>query len=331
MGSSPRTSTPGRRAMAFVIALLLAAVPAAAHLDVVFVLDTTGSMGGELREVQERVRQLAGALATARDGERVRYGIVAYRDRGDDYVTNRFDLTEDVASAARFLSSLTASGGGDGPESVLAALAAALGDMSWDMSDDVERQVFLVGDAPPHLDYRDDVPPEALIDRARAARIVVNAIGCRSLPPPGVHFFRALAYATEGSYQHIGRVQVPRPGALTTALGRSLTAAAATDGGRELGVSWLGHADADAGGILVRQGGPSGIAQSVAGEHLQPCTLEVRLPPGFALLYPPRAWWSGDRLRVELPLTEGPGGRELFTLSECPPPTTPIDVVLGGD
>ena len=130
----------------------LTAIPAAADLDVVFVLDTTGSMGGEIREVQERVRQLAVDLARARDGERLRYGIVAFRDRGDAYVTLPFDLSEDIGAAETFLSSLTADGGGDGPESIVAAIAAALWEMSWDRSDGVERQIFLVGDAPPHLD-----------------------------------------------------------------------------------------------------------------------------------------------------------------------------------
>ena len=108
----------------------LAAAPAAADLDVVFVLDTTGSMGGELREVTERVRQLAVDLAFARDGERLRWGIVAYRDRGDDYVTLPFDLSDDVGAAQAFLSGLRAGGGGDGPEAVVAAVETALFELS---------------------------------------------------------------------------------------------------------------------------------------------------------------------------------------------------------
>ena len=95
------------RLVILVVAVCLVAVPAGADLDAVFVLDTTGSMGGELREVQERVRQLAVDLALARDGERLRYGIVAFRDRGDEYVTRPFDLTEDIGAAERFLASHT--------------------------------------------------------------------------------------------------------------------------------------------------------------------------------------------------------------------------------
>lgn len=309
--------------------LVLWTTPAAADLDVVFALDTTGSMGGELREVQQRVRQLALDLAAAREGERLRWGIVAYRDRGDDYVTRTFDLSEDVGAAEAFLSSLRAGGGGDGPESVVAAVAAALHEMSWNLSDDVERRVFLIGDAPPHLDYPDDPRPEDLVESARRSKIVVNTIGCRSLPPRGIDFFRMLAYATEGSYQHIGRVASSRPGELTDALGRTVMAGAEADG-RELGVSWIDHLDGDATGILVRQGGPEGVAQSRSADGLAACTLEVRLPPDFALEHPPRVWLGRTGLRVELALTDGPGGIEHFTLTECPPTTTPVQVRIGG-
>lgn len=310
---------------------LLAAGPAAADLDVVFVLDTTGSMGGELREVQERVRQLAVDLTHARERERLRFGIVAFRDRGDAYITRPFDLSDDIGAAESFLSSLEANGGGDGPEAVVAAVAAALWELSWDRSEGVDRQIFLIGDAPPHLDYSEDPRPDDLIDEARRAEIVINAIGCRSLSSSGVNFFRSLAYATEGSYQHIGRVTSTRPGELTEALGRTVMAAGDATPGRELELRWLAHVDTESTGILVRQGGPDGVEQTRDGDGLAPCTLEIRLPPGFALEHPPRVRLGAGRLRVELPLTEGHGGCELYTLTDCPPTTTPIDVILGGE
>jgi hypothetical protein len=312
------------------VAIALVAAPAGADLDVVFVLDTTGSMGGELREVQERVSQLAVDLALAREGERLRYGIVAYRDRGDAYITRVFDLSDDIAAAEHFLVSLSAGGGGDGPESVVAAVEAALFEISWDRSDGVDRQVFLIGDAPPHLDYSDDPEPEELIAEARRAEIVIDTIGCRSLSRAGVDFFRSLAYATEGRYQHIGRVASARPGELTEAMGRTVIGARDVDLGRELDVSWLAHIDAESDGILVRQGGPEGVEQSREVDGLAACALEIRLPPGFALEQPPRVLLVVGVLSVELVLTEGPGGIELYSLADCPPTTTPIDVELGG-
>jgi uncharacterized protein YegL len=316
-----------------VLVLMLAAlpaIPAAADLDVVFVLDTTGSMGGELDEVQQRVRQVAMDLARAREGERLRFGIVAFRDRGDEYVTTELDLTTDIAAAEAFLSSLTADGGGDGPESVVAAVDTALHRMSWDRADGIDRQVFLIGDAPPHLDYPDDPPPMKLVTDARDARIVVNTIGCRSLSRRGVDFFRWLAYATEGSYQHIGRVTSARPGELAEALTRTAAPSASDRPGRELDLEWVAHLDASTDGILVRQGGPDGVPQSREGDGLAPCALEIRLPEGFALELAPRVRLDDGGLQVELELTEGPGGIELFTLRDCPATTTPVHVRLGG-
>lgn len=314
----------------------LPGTPAYADLDAVFVLDTTGSMSAEIREVQERVWELAGSLSKARAGERIRFGIVAYRDRGDDYVTRISPLTEDVETSHRFLSSLTAGGGGDGPESVVAALAAALEKQSWDPSPETDRQIFLVGDAPPHLDYSGEPTPEAIIERARGRRIVINTIGCRSLPSQGIAFFRRMAYATEGSYQHIGRVQAARPGALTEAMTRAAATTghdAVPDEGALVRATWLRHREVETDGvtgILVRQGGPKGSEQSRGGEALLPCSLEVRLPPGLSLGRDPQVRLGSYGLQVELELAHGDGGSDLFELETCPPLSTPVQVVLGG-
>lgn len=323
---------PGMMRRLLFIGALLIVTPAFADLDLVFVIDTTGSMGGELREVQERVRQLATSMTRVRTGERLRFGIVAYRDRGDDYVTKNLDLTESVEEADAFLSSLSAGGGGDGPESVIAGLDAALHQMSWNFSEGIDRQIFLIGDAPPHLDYSGEATPEELSSEAVLMKIVINTIGCRSLPPPGVRFFRSMAYATEGSYQHIGRVRNAASGELTEAVGRTIAESSRSSAaaGRELPTDWLEHREAESSAILVRQGGPEGIAQSRESEGLSPCTLSILLPNGFALSAPPVVRLLGGRLRVELALTDGPGGLDIFALKDCPDPTTPIDIITEG-
>ena len=311
--------------------LLLAARPAAADLDVVFALDTTGSMGGEIQEVQDRVRQLAVSISAARPGERIRYGIVAYRDRGDEYVTKTLPLTADVATAGTFLDELVATGGGDGPEAVVAALAAALREMPWDLSDAVDRQIFLVGDAPPHLDYDDDPEPEQLLAEARRDRIVIHAIGCRSLPASGVDFFRQVAYATEGSYQHIGRVRAAEPGALTRALDETARASSrGAERGEPVPLEWRLHDDLVADAILARFGRGE-WSQGEPGS--QPaCVLEVLLPPGVTLEGSPGVRLSPRGLEVTLPVGDGDGGRDVFdlALSPCPPLVTPVHVALGG-
>ena len=52
----------------------------------------------------------------------IRYGLVAYRDRGDDYVTRVYDFTPDVAAFQANLNTVEAGGGGDIPESLNEAL-----------------------------------------------------------------------------------------------------------------------------------------------------------------------------------------------------------------
>ena len=135
--------------------------PAAAikpRVEVVFVLDTTGSMGGLIQTAKEKIWSIASTMAAANQGPEVRMGLVAYRDRGDAYVTRVVDLSSDLDSMYATLMDFRAEGGGDGPESVNQALHDAVHRISWSQDENTYRAVFLVGDAPPHMDYPDDVP-----------------------------------------------------------------------------------------------------------------------------------------------------------------------------
>ncbi len=320
---------PWRRALYWPLLGLctFAVTPARADLDVVFLLDTTGSMGGELREVKQRVGELATSLAAARAGEALRFGVVAYKDRGDVYVTRISPLSADIETSRSFLAALRAQGGGDGPESVIAGLAAALRDMNWSYTEGVERQIFLIGDAPPHLDYDDDPKPEDLLEEARNQEIVIHAIGCRSLPRGGVAFFRRMAFRTEGTYQHIGRVKAAEPG-VAEAMIRASTPGEAltTDRGDEILLTWWKHQhEFEAPGLLVRPTGPVQSDQDSQSPAVKaPCSLEFQIPRGLALGASPRAWLSPDGLTVELQLTSGEGGLDIFTLERCPPLAAPI-------
>jgi hypothetical protein len=105
-------------------------------------------------------------------------GLVAYRDRGDAYVTRRLDLSDDLDTMYATLMDFQAQGGGDSPESVNQALNEAVEKMSWSQEPNAYKVVFLVGDAPPHMDYQDDVkyPQTAAIAKERG--IVINAVQC---------------------------------------------------------------------------------------------------------------------------------------------------------
>jgi Mg-chelatase subunit ChlD len=104
---------------------------AAKRVEVVFVLDTTGSMGGLISAAKEKIWSIASTLAQAQQAPEIKMGLVAYRDRGDAYVTQVVDLDKDLDSMYAKLMDFQADGGGDGPEAVNAALHDAINKMSW--------------------------------------------------------------------------------------------------------------------------------------------------------------------------------------------------------
>jgi len=125
-------------------------------VEVAFVLDTTGSMGGLIEGAKRKIWSIATAIVDSNPDADIRMGLVAYRDIGDDYVTRTFDLTTDIQDLYANLLELKARGGGDWPESVNEALDVAVNKLRWTPASDVRRIVFLVGDAPPHMDYAQD-------------------------------------------------------------------------------------------------------------------------------------------------------------------------------
>jgi hypothetical protein len=155
--------------------------PAGRAIEAVFVLDTTGSMSGLLEGAKRKIWSIADAMGGAQAGVPVRLGLVAYRDRGDAYVTRRFDLTEDLDALFGELRELRAEGGGDTPESVNQALHEAVTSMRWSPGAGVYRVIFLVGDAPPHLDYAQDPGFRESAALAKQRDIVINTVQCGGL------------------------------------------------------------------------------------------------------------------------------------------------------
>ena len=145
-------------------------------VEVVFVLDTTSSMGGLIDAAKQNIWSIASRMASAQPQPELRIGLVAFRDRGDDYVTRVIDLSDDLDSMYATLMDFAPQGGGDGPESVNQALYDAVHRVSWSQSPDAYRVIFLVGDAEPHMDYPDDVKYPVTLAAATARGIVVNTI-----------------------------------------------------------------------------------------------------------------------------------------------------------
>ena len=136
-------------ATSIVIPVEVAEAPAKV-LDLMFVIDTTGSMGDELSYLQVELADVIDRVRTQVGADfKFRVSVNFYRDSGDEYLVRPFPFTENIDEALADLSKQTAGGGGDWPEAVDAALSDAIDEHAWSESA-VARLCFVVLDAPPH-------------------------------------------------------------------------------------------------------------------------------------------------------------------------------------
>jgi Mg-chelatase subunit ChlD len=151
------------------------------EVEVVFVLDTTGSMGGLIAAAKEKIWSIANTLASTEVTPMIKMGLVGYRDRGDEYITTSSPLSDDLDSVYTDLMEFSADGGGDTPESVNQALYEAVTNFQWSKDKKAYRVIFLVGDSPPKMNYPDDVKYQKTCNLARELDIVINAIQCGNM------------------------------------------------------------------------------------------------------------------------------------------------------
>ncbi len=146
-------------------------------VEVTFVLDTTGSMATLIDGAKKKIWSIANTIVDINPDAEIRMALIAYRDRGDDYVVKTVHpLDTDVQSLYSALTGLQADGGGDTPESVNEALNKGVNSLQWSTDTQAKRIIFLVGDAPPHIDYLDEKQYPAIINEAVDKHIIVNSV-----------------------------------------------------------------------------------------------------------------------------------------------------------
>ena len=186
------------------------------RLDLGFILDVTGSMGDELGRIQTTINDISARIKSLPGDPEVRYGLVAYRDRGDDFVTKTYDFTADLATFKTKLGSLAAAAGGDYPEDVNEGVYQGVSGLTWD-SGETLRLMFVVGDAPPHMDYSQQNDYAWSMKSAAKSGIKIFPIAASGLDNQGEYVFRQMAQYTGGKFlfityggdtpNHVGPVQ----------------------------------------------------------------------------------------------------------------------------
>ncbi len=174
------------------------------RIEVCFVLDTTGSMGGLIEGAKQKIWSIANEMISAKPMPELKLGLIGYRDRGDEYVVKSFQLTDDIDSIYAHLRDFKAEGGGDEPESVNEALAEAIEKMPWSQDQKVLKIIFLVGDAPPHLDYADGPKYAELCRIAAKKDLIINTVQCGNIAGT-TPIWKEIAKLSEGSYAAIAQ------------------------------------------------------------------------------------------------------------------------------
>ncbi len=168
-----------------------------ADVDIAFVVDATGSMGDEIEFLKLELEDVIRNTMDKYSALSLRAASVFYRDKGDVYVTKHTAFHEDLLKTINFIKLQSAAGGGDTPEAVDDALAAALDSLNWNPNART-RLLFLLLDAPPHNDAKERIRQLTIKAAAKGIRIV--PIACSGTDKSTEFLLRSMALATNGTY-----------------------------------------------------------------------------------------------------------------------------------
>lgn len=192
--SDRQIQLPGRGTSNLVVQLDGKAVPVSA-MDIAIVLDTTGSMGDEMAYLQAELDSIVARLRRDAGNIDLRIGLILYRDDGDEYVVRSFPLTGDIATVQASLSDQRAEGGGDTPEALDRAIAAA-GRMQW--RPNAAKALLLVADAPPHEQALGGTL--AATQRLRSQGVQIIPVAASGVEDSAQYVMRTMAAMTQGRY-----------------------------------------------------------------------------------------------------------------------------------
>ena len=182
-----------------------------ARLDLVFLVDATGSMGDEIEKLRGSLQHIVAEISSLPSRPDLCLGLVAYRDKVDEFLIKSHDLSNDVQGFQGALNRLQADGGGDYPEAMNEAFDDTVQNISW-RGNGATRLVVLLADAPPHLDYGGPQYDNTMM-AALGKGIKVFSVGASGLDKQGEYIQRQIAQYTGGRFVFLTYENAARPGA----------------------------------------------------------------------------------------------------------------------
>jgi Mg-chelatase subunit ChlD len=181
-------------------------VPKPMPVDVAIVLDTTGSMQGQIDRLKQTLKAIHFQLTSLPVHPDIRFGMVAYRDKDDAYRTQVTPFTSNIESYQAMLRGLVADGGGDLPEDLQTALDVAMHQLKWRL--DALRIGFIITDAPPHTNYGQEYNYLEAMKESLGRGIKWVTVGAGGLGIDGEVIYRQIAQYTMGEYVFITQGEV---------------------------------------------------------------------------------------------------------------------------
>jgi len=168
------------------------------ELDLTFILDTTGSMKDEIKKLKDTIYSIYMRILRLPAKPKVRFALVLYRDKGDAYVTEKYDFTDDIDLFQSRIDNVTAGGGGDFPEDLQSALKVAVEELSY--KKEAIKLSFIVADAPAHTDYKQKYDYITAAKNAHARGIKFYTVGASGLNETGEYIFRQISALTYSEF-----------------------------------------------------------------------------------------------------------------------------------
>lgn len=169
------------------------------NLDVMFMVDATGSMGDEIEYLKSELDDIIGRLNNSIQ-IKTRTGLVFYRDKGDEYVVRDFGFDSNLMNVKNNLSKQYASGGGDFEEAVEEAMENAIYQQQWTTSGPAAKLMFMILDAPPHHDQSRVKSIQRSVKEAAAKGITLIPVVASGIDKNTEFLIRFMAMSTNGTY-----------------------------------------------------------------------------------------------------------------------------------